>query len=64
MIMKIAFFVTLTFISCCAEAQTFLFLDEPMSPFCKIMAPLMGLLIIGVIGYGIVKVIRRKDPSA
>jgi hypothetical protein len=61
--MKTLFFVALTFVSFCAQAQTFLFADEAMSPFCKVMAPLMALLIIGAIGYGIVKLIRRKDPS-
>ena len=62
--MKILFVVALTFISFCAPAQIFLFVDDPMSPFCKVMAPLVGLLIAGAIGYGIVKVIRRKDRSA
>ena len=61
--MKILFIVALTFVSFCAQAQTFLFADEPMSPFCKVMAPLMGLFIVGAIGYGIVKVLRRKGPS-
>ena len=59
----LAVFVVLTFVSFCAQAQTFLFADEPMSPFCKVMAPLMGLLIVGAIGYGVVKVIVRKDSS-
>ncbi|MEO6719260.1 MAG: hypothetical protein ABIN67_02800 [Ferruginibacter sp.] len=62
--MKILFFVALTFVSFCAEAQTFLFADEPMSPFCKVMAPLIGLFILGAIGYGVVKVIWRKDKTA
>jgi hypothetical protein len=61
--MKILFFVALTLVSFCAQAKTFFSADEPMSPFCKVMAPLMGLFILGVIGYGVVKVIRGKDSS-
>ena len=62
--MKILFFVALTLISVCAQAQTFLFIDEPMSPFCKVMAPLMGLVVVGAIGYAVVKAIRgRGDVS-
>ena len=63
-IMKILFFVALTFVSFCAQAKTFFSADEPMSPFCKVMAPLMGLFITGAIGYGVVQVIRRKDKTA
>ena len=63
MIMKILFFVALTFVSFCAQAQTFLSLREPMSPFCKVVSPLMGLFIVGAIGYGVVKVIREKDKT-
>ena len=62
--MKILFFVALTFVNFCAQAQTFLSAHEPMSPFCKVMASLMGLFIVGAIGYGVVKVIRRKDKTA
>ena len=61
--MKILLFVALTFISFYAKAQTFLSAHEPMSPFCKVMAPLMGLFIIGAIGYGVVKVISGKDKT-
>ena len=59
--MKILFFVVLTFITYYAQAQTFLAVHEPMSPFCKVMAPLVGLFIVGAIGYGVVKVIKGKD---
>ena len=62
--MKILFFVALTFVSFCAQVQTFLSAHEPMSPFCKVMAPLMGVFIVGAIGYGLVKVIGRKDKTA
>ena len=62
--MKILFFLALTFISFCAQAQTFLSAHESMSPFCKVMAPLMGLFIVGAIGYGLVKVIKGKDKTA
>ena len=62
--MKILFFVALTFVGFCAQAQTFLSAHEPMSTFCKIMAPLMVLFIVGAIGYGVVKVIGRKDKTA
>lgn len=62
--MKILFFATLTFLSFCAQAQTVLFVHEPMSPFCKVVAPLMGLFIVGVIGYGVLKVIGQKDKTA
>lgn len=60
-IMKILFLVALSFITVYAQAQTFLFTHEPMSPFCKLMAPLMGLIIVGAIGYAVVKVISGKD---
>ena len=59
--MKILFLVALTFMTVCAKAQTFLSTHETMSPFCKMMVPLMGLVIVGAIGYGIVKAIRGKD---
>ncbi len=62
--MKILFFAALTFVTFCAQAQTFLSAHESMSPFCKVMAPLMGLFIVGAIGYGVVKVIREKDKTA
>ncbi len=62
--MKILLFAALTIVSFCAQAQTFLFAHEPMSPFCEVVAPLMGLFIFGAIGYGVVKVIRRKDKTA
>ena len=62
--MKILFFVALTFVSFCAQAQTFLSAHEPMSPFCKVMASLVGLFVVGAIGYGVVKVIRGKDETA
>ncbi len=62
--MKILFFVALSFITDCAQAQTFLFIDEPMSPFCKLMAPLMGLFIVGAIGYAVVKAISGKDKAS
>jgi len=62
--MKILFFVALTFFSFCAQAQTVLSAHEPMSPFCKVMAPVMGLFLIGAIGYAVVKAIERKDKTA
>ena len=62
--MKILFFVALTFVSFCAQAKTFFSADEPMSPFCKVVAPLMGLFIVGVIGYGVLKMIGQKDKTA
>ncbi len=61
--MKILFFVALTFVGFCAQAQTFLSAHEPMSHFCKVMASLMGLVIVGAIGYGVAKLIRRKDKT-
>jgi fluoride ion exporter CrcB/FEX len=62
--MKVLFFVVLTFASFCANAQPLLSAHEPMSPFCKVMAPLMGLFIVGAIGYAVVKVIGRKDKTS
>ena len=62
--MKILFFAVLTLVSFCAQAQTVLSAHEPMSPFCKVVAPLMALFIIGAIGYGVLKVIERKDKTA
>jgi hypothetical protein len=59
--MKILLLLALSFITLCAQAQTFLFLDEHMSPFCKVMAPVMGIAVIGALGYVVVKAIRRKD---
>lgn len=59
--MKVLLVLMLTFITCCAKAQTILFLDnQPMSPFCKVMAPLMGLIVVGAIGYAVVKAIGGK----
>lgn len=62
--MKILFFVALSFITVCAQAQTFLFVHEPMSPFCKLIVPLMGLFIVGAIGYAVVKAISGKDKDS
>lgn len=59
--MKIFFVITMILLSVCAQAQTFLVFDEPMSPFCKVMAPLMGLVVVGAIGYAVVKAVRGKD---
>lgn len=60
--MKSFFFViTVIFLSVSTQAQTFLVFDEPMSPFCKVMAPLMGLVVVGAIGYAVVKAIKGKD---
>jgi len=61
--MKILFFVALTIISFSAQAQTFLSAHETMSPFCNVVTPLLGLFIIGAIGYGVVKVISGKDKT-
>jgi p-aminobenzoyl-glutamate transporter AbgT len=61
--MKILFFVVLTLINVYAHAQTFLSTHETMSPFCKTMVPLMGLFIVGAIGYGVVKAIRGNDKD-
>ena len=62
--MKTLFFVALTIISFSAQAQTFLSAHESMSPFCNVVTPLVGLFVVGAIGYGIVKVIRDKDKTA
>lgn len=62
--MKTLFVVVLTLITACAQAQTFLVMDESMSPFCKVMAPLMGLVVIGAIGYAVVKAVRGKDEAS
>ena len=59
--MKILFLVALILMSICAHAHSFLFIDEPMSPFCKAMLPMMGVFIVGIIGYAVVKAIRGKD---
>ncbi len=59
--MKTLLVVLLTLIAACAQAQTFLVIDESMSPFCKVMAPLMGLVVVVAIGYAVVKAIRGKD---
>ena len=62
--MKILFFIALAFVGLCSQAQTFLSIHEPISPFCKVMASLMGLFIVGAIGYGIVKMFGKKDKTA
>ncbi|MDO9372819.1 MAG: hypothetical protein Q7T76_00305 [Ferruginibacter sp.] len=62
--MKILFFLALTLAGFCANAQTLLSANEPMSPFCKVMAPLMVLSIVGAVGYGVVKLIERRDKTA
>lgn len=62
--MKILFIVMFTFITVCAQAQTFLFMNEPMSPFCKVLLPLMGLFIVGAIGYAVVKAVGGKDKTS
>ena len=62
--MKTLFFVALIFVSCFAKAQTFLIAGESMSPFCQVMAPLMVLLVLGGIGYVVVKAIKEKDKTA
>lgn len=62
--MKILIFAALTFVSFLAQAQTVLSAHEPMSPFCKVVVPLIGLFIAGAIGYGVLKVIGQKDKTA
>lgn len=62
--MKTLFFVALILITACAQAQSFLLIDEPMSPFCKVMAPLMAVVVLGAIGYAVVKAIKGKDGAS
>jgi uncharacterized membrane protein (DUF106 family) len=59
--MKTLILLVLTLITASAQAQTFLVIDEHMSPFCRMVAPLMGVFVVGAIGYAVVKAITGKD---